>query len=67
MVHKDVAASLDEETKTTIGDTLGHIAQRFYGNAARWPEIFEANKNIISNPNLIYPGQTLVIPDDDED
>jgi len=45
------------------GDTLSHIAKRYYGNAGRWPEIFEANKDKIKNPNLIYPGQVLVIPD----
>ncbi|RIL10452.1 hypothetical protein DCC79_07970 [bacterium] len=44
------------------GDTLSHIAQRMLGRAGRWPEIFEANKDKIKNPNLIYPGQVLVLP-----
>lgn len=48
------------------GDTLSHIAQRYYGKAARWPEIFEANKGKIKSPNLIYPGQVLIIPDKDD-
>jgi len=38
------------------------IAQAMYGDAGRWPEIFEANKDKISDPNLIHPGQELRIP-----
>jgi LysM repeat protein len=44
------------------GDTLSAIAQRFYGNGNLWPRIFEANRNQISNPNLIFPGQVLRVP-----
>ena len=44
------------------GDTLWGIAKKYYGNGAEYPKIHNANKNIISNPNLIYPGQKLVIP-----
>lgn len=44
------------------GDSLSAIAQSVYGDAGRWPEIFEANKDQISNPNLIHPGQELRIP-----
>jgi LysM repeat protein len=43
-------------------DCLWKIAQRFYGNGALWPRIFDANRNQIKNPNLIYPGQVFVIP-----
>lgn len=52
-------------TKTYVvksGDTLWAIAKAYYGNGVEYPKIFNANKNIISNPNLIYPGQKLVIP-----
>lgn len=52
-------------TKTYVvksGDTLWGIARTYYGNGAEYPKIFNANRNIISNPNLIYPGQKLVIP-----
>ncbi|AXG68705.1 LysM domain/BON superfamily protein [Kordia sp. SMS9] len=44
------------------GDTLGKIAQQYYGNAMKYPEIFEANKPMLKDPNLIYPGQVLRIP-----
>jgi len=44
------------------GDTLGAIAKKFYGNANKYPEIFEANKPMLKNPDLIYPGQSLRIP-----
>lgn len=33
-----------------------------YGNPNRWRDIYNANRNQISNPNLIHPGQVLVIP-----
>lgn len=44
------------------GDTLSKIARQFYGNANKYPVIFEANKPMLTNPDLIYPGQMLVIP-----
>ena len=44
------------------GDCLWKIAKRFYGNGAEYTKIYNANKDKISNPNLIYPGQKLVIP-----
>jgi len=44
------------------GDTLSKIAQHFYGDANRYSAIFEANKPMLSDPDKIYPGQTLRIP-----
>ncbi len=44
------------------GDTLWAISQKFLGNGARYTEIFDANKEVIKNPDLIYPGQTIRIP-----
>ena len=44
------------------GDTLGAIAKRYYGNASKYMKIFEANKDIISDPDKIYPGQKIRIP-----
>lgn len=45
------------------GDTLGKIAKEFYGNAMEYPKIFEANKPMLSDPDKIYPGQVLRIPE----
>ncbi len=44
------------------GDTLSKIAKTFYGDAMKYPVIFEANKPMLSHPDKIYPGQMLRIP-----
>ena len=44
------------------GDSLSKIAKEFYGDAMKYPEIFEANKPMLKDPDLIYPGQVLRIP-----
>ena len=44
------------------GDTLWAIAKKYYGDGNQYPKIYNANKDKIKNPNLIYPGQKLVIP-----
>ena len=44
------------------GDTLGGIAKRFYGKASLYTRIHEANKEMIPDPNKIYPGQKIQIP-----
>ena len=45
------------------GDTLSAIAQSQLGKASRYPEIFEANKPMLTHPDKIYPGQKLRIPE----
>jgi nucleoid-associated protein YgaU len=45
------------------GDSLSKIAKREYGDAQQWRRIFEANRDIIKDPDLIYPGQVVRIPD----
>ncbi|MDX2438080.1 MAG: peptidoglycan-binding protein LysM [Acidobacteriota bacterium] len=47
------------------GDSLSKIAKEFYGNAMKYPVIFEANKPMLSDPDKIYPGQMLRIPPQD--
>lgn len=44
------------------GDTLSAVAKQFYGKANDYPRIFEANREVIKDPNLIYPGQKIRIP-----
>ena len=44
------------------GDTLSKIAKQYYGDAMKYPVIFEANKPMLKDPDKIYPGQVLRIP-----
>ncbi len=63
-VAPPTAAAIAQETIYVVkpGDTLGAIAQRLYGKASLYQKIFEANKDILSNPDLIKVGQKLKIP-----
>jgi len=59
------AAADNPYTQTYVvqsGDTLSKIAQKFYGDAGLYPKIFQANKDVLSDPNKISPGQKLRIP-----
>jgi nucleoid-associated protein YgaU len=59
------AAAAQPESKfytVKSGDSLSKIAKEFYGEANKYPQIFEANKPMLSDPDKIYPGQTLRIP-----
>jgi LysM repeat protein len=44
------------------GDTLSSIAQRFYGNPADWQRLYQANRSVVRNPNLILGGEVLNVP-----
>ncbi len=44
------------------GDTLSGIAQQFYGGASLYPRIFEANRDQLTDPNKIFVGQVLRVP-----
>ena len=44
------------------GDTLYKIAQRYYGNGGRWPEILQANRDVLKDQNAVRPGMELRIP-----
>jgi len=46
------------------GDTLGRIAEQFYGTGAKWEKVYEANRESVKNPNYIFIGQKLNIPAD---
>jgi nucleoid-associated protein YgaU len=46
----------------SAGESLSKIAKTYYGDAMKYKEIFEANKNILNNPDVIHPGEELVIP-----
>ena len=57
-------APLDAAREYTVaaGDTLSHIALKYYGDQFRWNKIYEANKPTMKNPDYIYVGQKLLIP-----
>ena len=44
------------------GESLSKIAKHYYGDAMKYKQIFEANTNVLSNPDVIHPDQVLVIP-----
>jgi NitT/TauT family transport system substrate-binding protein len=48
------------------GDTLSRLAQRFYNSVQKWEKIYEANRDVVKNPDYIYIGQKLTIPPDDK-
>jgi len=51
-------------TRYTVrsGDTLSEIAQHYYQRAADWQYLYHENDKTVSNPDMIYPGENLVIP-----
>ena len=51
-----------QEYTVVSGDTLSHLAQRFYGDHYQWGKIYEANKSTMKNPNFLFIGQRLFIP-----
>ncbi|HSE64032.1 MAG TPA: LysM peptidoglycan-binding domain-containing protein [Thermoanaerobaculia bacterium] len=59
--------SRDENTMQTYtvvaGDSLSKIAKRVYGKASLWRKIYEANRDHIKDPDMIFPGQLLRIPE----
>lgn len=62
--HIDIEDEPDQTVFYTVqkGDTLSKIAKAHYGDAMKYPTIFEANRPMLSDPDKIYPGQTLRIP-----
>ena len=49
--------------EVVAGDSLSKIAKHFYGDAKLWRKIHAANSATIKNPDLIFPGQVITIPD----
>ena len=65
----DIKANISVEDDTVYarhtvrsGESLSKIAKHYYGDAMKYKQIFAANTNILSNPDVIHPDQVLVIP-----
>ncbi|MDD5558002.1 MAG: LysM peptidoglycan-binding domain-containing protein, partial [bacterium] len=56
------AARAARRYRVAAGDSLSSLAVRFYGDAARWRDIYNANRNTVPNPRSLTPGQILIIP-----
>lgn len=64
-IHTDALVIHHEQARhytVRPGDTLSSIAQRFYGNPADWRGLYQANRSVIRNPNVIDPGEVLSVP-----
>lgn len=65
----DLKANITVEDETVYhrhtvksGESLSKIAKHYYGNPMKYKQIFSANTNVLSNPDMIHPNQVLVIP-----
>ncbi len=68
----DVRASIKVEDETVFhkhtvasGESLSKIALKYYGNAGKYNQIFEANTDILKDVNTIHPNQILIIPNEE--
>ena len=59
-----VGKSGSQEYTVKAGDTLSRLAEQFYNAPNKWEKIYEANRDLLKNPNYIYVGMKLVIPTD---
>ncbi len=44
-------------------ETLSDVARQYYGSPAKWQKIYNANRDIVTNPNAVRPGTKLILPD----
>lgn len=65
----DLVADIDVEDESVYamhevksGDSLSKIAKHYYGSAGKFNAIFQANTDLLKNPDIIHPGQVLKIP-----
>ena len=62
VITKDNTGASFTEYKVEKDDTLQKLAKKFYGTYSKWPKIYEANKDVIKNPDFLKPGITIKIP-----
>ncbi len=61
-VSTGAPVSQAQEYTIVSGDSLSKIAKHFYGDPMKWKTIYEANQDVIKDPDLIHPGQKIIIP-----
>jgi nucleoid-associated protein YgaU len=61
-VNSGSSSTAEKIYEVKSGDSLSKIAKNEYGDANKWRQIFEANQDILKDPNKIFPGQKLKIP-----
>jgi nucleoid-associated protein YgaU len=61
-VNSGSSSTAEKVYEVKSGDSLSKIAKNEYGDANKWRQIFEANQDILKDPNKIFPGQKLKIP-----
>jgi nucleoid-associated protein YgaU len=61
-VKSGSSSTADKVYQVLPGDSLSRIAKREYGDANEWRRIFDANTDILTDPDRIFPGQKLRIP-----
>ncbi len=61
-VQSGTSSTATRVYEVKAGDSLSKIAKREYGDANKWPSIFEANRDTLKDPDKIFPGQKLNIP-----
>ena len=62
MPKSQSAAPVETSYTVKSGDSLSKIAAAHYGDASKWKAIYEANRDLIKNPDLIHPGWVLKLP-----
>lgn len=67
VASEEVSETAEDDAPRTYtvqsGDTLWKISEEMYGNGSKYMKIFEANTDLLENPDRIFPGQKLVIPE----
>lgn len=58
----EIISGGDQTYTVAKGDTLSSIAKNHYGKASAWHQIFDANRDVIDDPDRIFPGQVIKLP-----
>lgn len=61
-LHRELEQAAAHQYTVKKGDSLATVAKDVYGDASKWKQVYEANKDQVQNPDRIYPGQVLEIP-----